>query len=161
MTAPRSSVEPPAQASPSRRVLHTLIALAGWVLFVYWWWLVFRRVSRNEIRFTALFIVISLAAVVLITAAWAYHNLQVFRRKGPRTHVREVEPDFSRDGVGHGVAFTAPGDMLRSAPVIHVRMVDQDKMYVATRRLAAPSAAPGGVAGPGPSPGGPPDPRRR
>ena len=39
----------PEQASPARRVFHTLIAIAGWALFIYWWWLVVQHVSRQEI----------------------------------------------------------------------------------------------------------------
>jgi hypothetical protein len=152
MTDRPNPVKPPTLASPARRVLHTIIALGGWALFVYWWWLVFHRVSRHEVRFTALFIAISLAVIVLITAAWAFHNLQIFRRRPGRTHVRDVEANYRLDGVGRSVAFTGAADACLNAPVVHVRMVGDGKMYVATRRLAAAGPAPGPEPGPAPDP---------
>ena len=90
MTQPSSPIRPPLQASPARRVLHTLIAVAGWALFVYWWWVVFHRVSRHEVRFTVLFVTLSLLAIVLTTSIWAYHNVRIYRRLGPRWKVRQV-----------------------------------------------------------------------
>src|SRR6267143_6372455 len=105
MTAEPHRPKPPFQARPVRRAFHTVLALAGWVLFVYWWWLVFRRVTPGEIRFTLLFIGIALAVIVLITAFWALHNRRIFKRKGPRKLVREKMADYSRDSIGRAVEF--------------------------------------------------------
>ena len=129
MTEVSSPIRPPLQASPARRVLHTLIAIAGWVLFVYWWWLVFLRVSRHEIRFTVLFIVLSLLAIVLTTSLWAWHNVRIHRRKGPRTRVRETSPDFSHDRVGRAVVFDAATADVRSAPVVRLHCEPTGKRY--------------------------------
>jgi len=124
---PSSPIRPPLEASQARRVFHTLIAIAGWALFVYWWWLVFHRVSRHEVRFTILFVSFSLVVIVLTTAVWANHNLRIYRRKGPRTKVPYALPDFSHDRVGRPVAFD--GGDLRSAPIVVVRTGPEGKHY--------------------------------
>lgn len=129
MTAPPPLSQHPIVGGPVRRAFHTLVALAGWVLFIYWWWIVFRRVSPLEVRFTLWFIGLSLAAIVLTTALWAAHNLRVFRRKGPRTTLRDITPDFTHDTVGRRVDMPGvPGDC-RTAPVVIVRIVDGAKVY--------------------------------
>jgi hypothetical protein len=129
MSDANSPITPPLQAGPVRRVFHALVTLAGWALFVYWWWIVFHRVSRHDVRFTVLFIVISLAIIVLATLAWAWHNLRIFKRRGPRTHVRETTPDFSHDGVGRAVAFPTGSLDRHTAPVVYVRFSGEDKSY--------------------------------
>jgi hypothetical protein len=119
----------PVQADPARRVLHTLIAIAGWVLFVYWWWLVFQRVNTTEVRYTLWSIVLALLVIVLVTALWALHNLMLYRRHGPRTKVREVPEDFSHDSVGRPVNMPMlPQECLTSGIVV-VRIADGTKLY--------------------------------
>jgi hypothetical protein len=140
MTADHDPLPPPSQASPFRRVFHATIALAGWVLFVYWWWIVFQRVSSEELRFTALFIGLSLVIVVAATAAWAWHNVRIFRRRGPRKQVRLTPPKLAHDYVGRAITITAGGLGLREAPVVLVRVVELGKTY--DTAAAIPAAAP-------------------
>lgn len=145
---PGSGMRPPMEAGPGRRLFHTLIAIGGWCLFIYWWWLVFHRVSAREVRFTVVFIVFSLAVIVMVTAAWAFHNLSIYARRGPRRRNREVRPDFSHDRVGRDVTFRDAADLYRTAPVVYVAVTAKGKTYEArgTARLtggtAPPSAAP-------------------
>ena len=136
---------PPILAGPVRRVFHTLVALGGWVLFGYWWWLVARRVSAQEVRFTLLLIGIALDVIVLVTAAWALHNILIFRRRGPRTHLRAVSQDYSHDTLGRSVQLPmVPGDCL-TAGIVKVRLQDGGKVYVAASYGAGPgSPAAGG-----------------
>ncbi len=145
MTVRPDHIKPPSQAGPARRAFHTLIAIVGWALFVYWWWIVFHRVSRHEIRFTLLFIVLSLTVIVVVTAVWVLHNLGIYRRRGPRTRVREVDPDFSRDGIGRDVTFIGVGEAHRSAPVVYVRFVGRSKIYEPAERLDLPRAVGNGT----------------
>ena len=135
MTDRSSLIPPPIEAGPARKVLHGLITLVGWLVFLYWWWLVFQRVSRQEVRFTALFIAISLAIIVLATLIWAWHNLRISRRRGPRKHNRETQPDFSHDGVGRNVLYPLGGVDLKTAPVVRVRFVESGKRYEFVRNV--------------------------
>jgi hypothetical protein len=129
MTERASPIPPPRQAGPARRVLHTLITLAGWALFLYWWWIVVHRVSGRELRFTALFIAVSLAIIVFATLAWAWHNLRIFKRRGPRLKVRESIPDFSHDGIGRTIEYGNGRLDRQSAAVVYVRFSDDGKSY--------------------------------
>lgn len=129
MHAPPTLSQQPIVGGPVRRALHTLIALAGWVLFIYWWWIVSRRVSPSEVRWTMWFIGLAMAAIVLSTALWAAHNLRVFRRKGPRTQLRDITPDFTHDTVGRRIDMPGvAGDCLTAAIVV-VRIEDGAKVY--------------------------------
>ena len=147
MTERTSPIKPPIQATPARRVFHTLIASAGWALFLYWWWIVFHRVSRHEVRFTVLFVAVALLLIVLVTAIWAWHNVRIFKRKGPRTRVREVSPDYSHDRVGRPVTFAAAGPDRREAPVVHVRFTAEGKAYAPAAELPPRGAGAGAPAG--------------
>jgi hypothetical protein len=138
MTTPPSGHKGPLVAGPIRRVFHTLVALGGWVLFVYWWWLVFRHVSPTAIRFTLWFLALSLAAIVLVTALWAIHNVRMFRRKAARTHVRSVHEDSSHDSIGRPVGLPAIPEECLTASLIVVRIEDGSKVYRPTIIRTAP-----------------------
>ncbi|HTR96918.1 MAG TPA: hypothetical protein VMH61_03365 [Candidatus Acidoferrales bacterium] len=142
MAQDRQLSAPPMLAGPLRRVFHTLLAVAGWALFGYWWWIVARRVSASEVRFTVLFIAFSLVAIVLVTAAWALHNLRVFRRRGARKALRDVPIDLSHDGVGREVLLPTLPEECRTAKLIEVRIRDGFKVYDAGTGSGA--AGPGG-----------------
>ncbi|MEQ1831581.1 MAG: hypothetical protein ABL977_00895 [Candidatus Eisenbacteria bacterium] len=144
MTEPQSLTHhAPVVAGPVRRAWHTLVALAGWVLFIYWWWIVFQRVSRDEVRWTLWFIGLALAAIVLSTALWAAHNLRVWKRKGPRIQLRDITPDFSHDTIGRRVDLPGVPEDCRTAAVVVVRIEDGAKVY---RPLPPRGGAPGRTA---------------
>ncbi len=123
------SPEPLQQAGPIRRTLHYLLALAGWVLFVYWWLLVLGQTGREQIVWTLLFIGISLAVIVLVTVLWVVHNVRIFRRKGPRLHLG-VRPAATRAS-DTGLAPILVRDVadLRFAPVVRVVVDGGMKAY--------------------------------
>lgn len=129
MAQPDRESTNPSQAGAGRRVFHTLIALAGWVLFVYWWWLVFRRVDGDEIRSTLIFIALTLTAIVLLTVIWALHNARIFRARGPRRQVRAVTPDFSHDSIGRPVELPAVPEECLSAGIVEVVIRGEAKVY--------------------------------
>jgi hypothetical protein len=91
MTEPRSTElpEPLSKAGLAKQTFHLLLAGAGWVLFVYWWWLVVQRTGRDQIVWTLLFIAIALVVVVLTTILWVVHNVRLFKRKAKRNTVAD------------------------------------------------------------------------
>ena len=126
---PRSAPAPPTQASPPRRVAHLLVALAGWVLFVYWWFLVLGRVSLEEVRLTGLFIVLTLLVTVMLTVAWSFHNLRIWKRRGPRLRVREAADAFAHDRLGRDLVTEGPPEGLKRDALIVVRIEPGQKTY--------------------------------
>ena len=134
----KTRVPAPKQASRWRRVFHTLIAAAGWAVFAYWWTIVVGRVSPHEVRFTVLFVLGSFVLCILVTGAWVLHNLSIFRRRGPRTKLREVKLDYSRDPLGRTVRFEAPPAALLETPVVRT-LVDRDNKSYRPMRPDAPT----------------------
>ena len=127
--APPFHVRPPTEASRGRQILHTVIALLGWALFGYWWTVVYARVSASEVRFTVIFVLVSLVLSIAITGLWVFHNLSIFRRKGPRTGVREVVLDYSHDPLGRPVTFESTPEILKQAPAVRVRVDANGKSF--------------------------------
>jgi len=120
----------PIQASPGRRLLQGLLALGLWVVFLYWWWLVFQRVSRAEVRFTAIFIAVTFGISVSVTCLWFLYNRGRYRLQGDR---REGNPpvveDYSHDKVGRSVWLGEGVAHLRESPSIQVEVQEHRKFY--------------------------------
>jgi hypothetical protein len=112
-----------------RRAFHTVLALAGWALFAYWWWLVFQRVSASEIQTTLLLLGLALAVIVLLTALWVVHNRRIFKRRGARKAVRQPVEVYSHDSVGRAVEFPAVPQECRTSQVVLVRIDKGSKRY--------------------------------
>jgi hypothetical protein len=121
--------DPRTEAGQVRQALHILLAGAGWVLFFYWWSIVLGRVSPREIRFTALFIGISLVVVVAATVIWVLHNVAIFRRRGPRTKVRPVDLEVRVDHLGRSLRMETDADALRGARLVRVLVDGGRKVY--------------------------------
>jgi hypothetical protein len=139
--------QPPFRAGPVRRAFHTLVAVAGWALFLYWWWLVAHRVGRQEVVFTLVFIAIALGLIVGLTALWAFHNLRIFEKRGNRRQVSHVTAAPSEDSVGRHVQLPTLPEDCRNSPIVTVRIHDGDKVY-ASSGVIQPPARPSGLARP-------------
>jgi hypothetical protein len=139
---PRDAVvspAPPTLASPGRRIFHSLLAVGGWVLFCWWWWLVLGRLDYSHARFTLVFIAVTLVVCVTLTAAWAYHNRNIFKRKGPRTHVPSATFEFREDRLGRALRFVEPMAAIERARIVRIDLDDESKTYRALERFPAPA----------------------
>lgn len=119
----------PIQAGRWRRAWHLLLALVGWLLFGYWWWLVWHRVSRQEVVYTGVFIAVTTVVSVALTGLWALYNKRLARTKTPRRHVREVRESYERDTLGRRVTFTGGESTARQARVLRIAMDEKTKVY--------------------------------
>ena len=117
------------EARAGWRLLHLLLALAGWVLFVYWWLIVFRRVTPAEIRFTLIFLAAAAAIVVLVTSFWVFHNKSLFRRRNARLRPIEVSSAVKHDAIGRRVRFAESRDALAQSALVRVQMEAGEKVY--------------------------------
>jgi hypothetical protein len=123
----------PKQASPARRLFHSLVALAGWALFVYWWIVVLWRGGGRELRFAGIFVLVCLGVIVAVTGAWVLHNRSISRRKGPRKGLPKVALDYSHDAIGRTVTLEVPPVTLLQAPVVRVTIDGDRKLYQLVR----------------------------
>lgn len=117
----------PRLASPFQRFLHLFGLLAGWTIFVWFWWHVLTTQSIAH-ALLAWLIVGSLVLLPLITLAWVSHNVALFRAKGARTQVRESTREYSQDWVSRRVEADWPA--LRAARAIDIRLDDGVKQFV-------------------------------
>lgn len=141
-SATEGSSEPLQQAGPVRRTIHLLVALAGWVLFTYWWWLVMRQTGRDQIVWTLTFIAISLAVIVLATVLWVVHNVRLSRRKGPRLKVG-TRPAGERAGTRTPAPLPQRGDAgLTTSPLVRVVVEGGTKAYRASESSAGIGSLP-------------------
>lgn len=67
-------------------------------------------------------------AIIGITYLWVWHNLNIWKRKGPRRKVTPGEHDFSRDWLGRPVAADFPA--LRNAKLIDILIKNNKKSYM-------------------------------
>lgn len=85
---------------PLRRGFHALLALGGWVVFLYLWWTVFARGLSREGWLALLSVVVLLLGIVLLNTLWIRFNEGIARRRTPRAQVREVTLRIESDTLG-------------------------------------------------------------
>jgi len=85
---------------PLRRGFHGLLAVGGWVVFLYLWWTVFARGMERDGWIALLCVVLLLGGIVLLNTLWIRFNEGVARSRTPRIRVREVPWRFEEDKVG-------------------------------------------------------------
>lgn len=85
----------------ARRLVHALVVLAGWVLFVWGW----ERVASGQPAVGELLwlIVGALVLVPALTLSWVLHNVGIYRRKGPRRSSALVALDYTHDFNGRRI----------------------------------------------------------
>jgi len=138
MTDPAPSRQPQLGATPLKswreRVLHLVALAVGWTLFVWGWY----DVSNQPWDTTALKWLVggSLVVLPLFTVAWIVHNVGIHRRKGPRTHLREVDDSYRHDWNGREIS--ADLATVRGAPIVVIRIEGGRKIYTAAGKLARP-----------------------
>lgn len=118
--------DPRRRAGPTRRVLHWLVAGAGWAVFLWSWIDVLGRARGSEVTFTLAFLALSLAIIVSVTTLWVAHNVAIARRKRPRVSIPGRVTEIG--------TLSEPG-------VVHVTVEGERKVYRAPAAPAAPRTA--------------------
>jgi hypothetical protein len=111
--------------------LHTVILAAAWVLFVGFWIEVVGRTSAETMTVSVVVVGVTLMITVGLTTLWIYHNLRIFRKKGPRRSVPPVAVELRSDFLGRRLA--ADWEELKHATVIGITSEPHAKRYEARR----------------------------
>ena len=119
-----------------QRLVHVVVVAAGWFLFGWAWLLVGRDLPDYDVL--AWMIVATLVISPTVTLYWVLHNLALFKLKGPRLRLPDPQAAYLNDWAGRPVV--ADWDMLRTAPITVIGVVDSRKLY---RCLAPRSVDPG------------------
>lgn len=71
-----------------------------WLGFAASWIRVAERTSLHEFFDSLRLLLVLTLGYALLLLAWVLHNFSIYRRKGPRTSVRQAEPLPARDYLG-------------------------------------------------------------
>lgn len=112
---------PGLRAGPWYPLLHLPLIIAGWLLFAWLWWLVFRRSWQSS----GLQNLVAGAAIMLptITLLWIAHNRNIYRRLGPRRNLRMVPMVYDADFFGRRIDADWP--LLQQARMVTI-VIDAD-----------------------------------
>ena len=117
-----------------RGAFHGLIALCGWILFVYWWRRVTPQITETDATAALVFIAATFLVTLVVTLWWVSYNVRIYRRKGPRRRLPDVSEDRDADYLGRTIDGADDGSA-RKAQVVVIE-VDGDRK----------SVLPGGIA---------------
>lgn len=132
-----AAIEPTGLQSRSQRALHTLLVAAGWALFVWAWW----DVTRNPTSVVDLqrLVLGAIVAAPAITLWWVLHNLDLYKRLGPRRGARAVPLEYKADFNGRPVRAHWP--TLGAARLVEID-IDELGFKCYTARAGEPDATP-------------------
>lgn len=113
-----------------------VLAAIGWFVFFWAWVSVMRHTSPQTMVNAAILLAAGAGASEAISLVWIRHNLNIFRKKGPRESVPRVRYEFSRDFLGRKLV----GDWrsLAEEALIFVDF-DEERKTFAPEKLASPS----------------------
>jgi hypothetical protein len=116
-----------------RRILHTLIGIAGWLLILALWILLVRdgKASAAAVGGTVTQLAALVGLVLALTTWWIRHNLGIHRRRGPRTGRPTAPPRTDVDKLGRPVRWSLPGGVMAAYGAAHlvVEIGDDVKTY--------------------------------
>lgn len=120
---------------PHRKVtfkgtIHWLVAVFGWVLFVHWWNRVLPQLNSREAVVALVFIGITVLATAVVTLLWVRHNVDIFRRKGPRRRLTTVVESRDTDILGRKILHSGPAPLTTASHVV-VSVEGETKTYEA------------------------------
>jgi len=91
-----------------RQLLHGLVAVLLWVVFVYYWWIVLRRPMNPDTRTALTILAILTLASIFCLALWIYHNIRIHRRFHRRKERRSVSIEIKGDSLGRRIVVDDP-----------------------------------------------------
>ena len=121
----------PSPSSPRmtiKGILHALLAVLTWILFISWWNQVIPQVTVEDASMAFLVIFLTFLICSVLTLLWVRHNVDIFRRKGPRKNLPSVSEEREADYLGRRLDH--PGyDFLKDAPLVVVSREEDRKKF--------------------------------
>ena len=109
-------------------ILHALLAVLTWILFISWWNQVIPQVTVEDASMAFLVIFLTFLICSVLTLLWVRHNVGIFRRKGPRKNLPSVSEEREADYLGRKLDH--PGyDFLKDAPLVIVSREEDRKHF--------------------------------
>lgn len=109
--------------------VHTVIVLLGWTLyFVFLWEMIQTQIELMAI--VGILILIFGVIIPLATTLWIRHNMNIFKKKGPRGAVTVDKEKFKSD-LGDGIKIDANWEKLQKSSIMNIK-VEKDKKTITT-----------------------------
>ena len=110
-----------------------------WLAFVGSWIRVARNITLHELLDSLRLLLLLTVAYSLVLAAWVLHNVAIYRRKGPRKHVREFAMFPARDYLGAPVDVRV--DCLSESEIV-IDLVKGTKCYLPQQAVSGHALLP-------------------
>ncbi len=93
-------VDRPGGGTSIRGLVQLVLVVIGWCLFL-WAWISVMRFTALETVVATIVLLAALAVVIeAINLLWIWHNVNIFKKKGPRKSVPQVRYESQRDFLG-------------------------------------------------------------
>lgn len=115
-----------------RGIVHSLLAVLAWILFVVWWNQVIPQITVDDAAAAFLVIFLTVLLTCVLTLLWVRYNIGIFRRKGPRKQIPAVSEEREADYLGRSLDH--PGyDSLKGGRIVLVSREGDKKKFEISR----------------------------
>ena len=91
---------PSEHESSLRKILYTIAAIGGWILFVVEWFRVTRYTARADEIILVVVLIVSLLLIHLSAYSWIGHNKRIAARGRRGSITAYASPEYSHDSLG-------------------------------------------------------------
>jgi hypothetical protein len=114
-----------------------IVLLALWSLFVGLWYRVYHVTTGADVTNAVTYLSSAISVYSVIVTVWIFHNIAIYRRKGPRTGLRLLDYTMTHD---HLRSYVLTKTDLKNTQSIMVSVVDGRKTF--TEQIAQPAEGP-------------------
>ncbi len=114
-----------------------LVLVALWGLFAALWYRVYHITTRPDVTNAITYLSSAVSVYSVVVTVWIFHNIAIYRRKGPRTGLRNLDYTMTHD---HLRSYVLAKTDLKKTQNILVSVVDGRKTF--TEQVVQPSEEP-------------------
>jgi hypothetical protein len=119
------------------RVRQKLVLVTLWGLFIALWFRVYNITTRPDVTNAITYLSGAISVYGVLVTVWIFHNIAIYRRRGPRTGLRILDYTMTHD---HLRSYIHTKTDLKTTQSILVNVVDGRKTF--TEQVAQPAEEP-------------------
>jgi hypothetical protein len=108
------------------RLKQTIVLALLWALFIGLWYRVYHITTRPDVTNAATYLSSAVSVYSVIVTAWIFHNIAIYRRRGPRTTFRTLDYTMTHD---HLRSYILTKTDLKTTQIISVNVIDGRKTF--------------------------------
>ena len=110
-----------------RLILHSIVLVLGWIIFFVFTYTSILHGDAPTFRFIGIYMFICATVIPLFTYLWIRHNVHIYKHKGPRHHIPDIEESYVKDWFG--MPIVADREKIKTASKITINLSDGKKIY--------------------------------